>query len=145
MIKDGHSSSKLKTNLLYDSSTVIKTFIEATDNVISAFKEPVHLHQTLKRQKRQNLVPGLASLLYLFFTLDLFDGDGQKIGTTTDIDSFISSQDTELVNQQCSRFTTISEEKATFLTECDYASTDPTSPSFSFPIDTSCQLLADLG
>ena len=139
LIKDVNSSSKLKINLLYDHSTFIKSFIEATDNVISAFKEPVHIHQkTLKRQKRQNQFI-VASLLIFACSLDV---DGT---TFTDIDSFISSQQVTLgtePEQFCLIFTettTISDEKATFLTEC------PSVPSASFPIDASCQLLADVG
>ena len=133
LIKDGHSSSKHIINF-YDHSTVIKSFIEA-----EAFKEPVNLHQkTLKRQKRQNQFT-VTSLLIIECALDV---DGT---TFTDIDSLISSQQVILNTgtvQFCLIFgtgtTTIAEEKATFLTECLTANP-------LFPIDTSCQLLADVG
>ena len=99
----------------------------------------MHLHQkTLKRQKRQNQFI-VTSLLIIECNLDV---DGT---TFTDIDSFISSQqvildtDTEQFCLFFTEITTISEEKATFLTEC------LSFPSASFPIDTSCQLLADVG
>ena len=133
LIKDGHSSSKPKMTF-YNHSKFIESFIEAAD-VISAFKEPVNLHQkTLERQKRQTMD---TVRLTCFLTLD----DGI---TFTDIDLFVSAatqQEHEQVEQFCLFFTedtTVSAEIARFLMECQ-------TNSPSFPFDGSCQLLADRG